>query len=192
MKIEAALKAPTGSPDTLLSIVSNLTGSEARTSRAMLPELTEKLNDIGQLNGGQIPLHGQLFAQWLHYVEPYKCMYPATVSTQANWYRLKALVTDEQKASYAATLSDAVPTAESAHSSTIITQWSNEEHLPHQDNSIQDASERIMTAKIRKPRWPLCAGRLCLRQCFLALVFFGPWRAQPFKPTATSSVRKTC
>lgn len=147
MKIEAALQAPTGSATTLLSIVSNLTGSETRKSRAMLPELSEKLNDIGQLSGGQIPLHGQLFAQWLHYVEPYKCTYPATVSAQANWYKLKALVTDEQRASYAATLSDAAPTPESAESN-IITQWTNEESLPHQDDSIRDASERIETSKV--------------------------------------------
>eukprot|EP00930_Biecheleria_cincta_P068527 TRINITY_DN5600_c0_g1_i1.p1 TRINITY_DN5600_c0_g1~~TRINITY_DN5600_c0_g1_i1.p1 ORF type:complete len:891 (+),score=208.96 TRINITY_DN5600_c0_g1_i1:53-2725(+) len=149
MQIEAALKAPTGSAATLLSIVSNLTGSEERESRAMLPELAEKLNDIGQRNGGQIPLHGQLFAQWLHYVEPYKCMYPATVSTQANWYKLKALVTDEQRASYAATLSDAASSpASAAHSNLIITQWSDEEHVPHQDNSIQDAIDKNMLVKV--------------------------------------------
>merc|ERR1719498_453698 len=35
-----------------------------------------KLVDIASRSNGKVPLHGRLFAQWLHYVFPQQCPYP--------------------------------------------------------------------------------------------------------------------
>merc|ERR1719237_1259013 len=38
--------------------------------------LTGKLSAIAAQNRGRVPLHGRLFAQWLHFAFPYECPYP--------------------------------------------------------------------------------------------------------------------
>merc|ERR1719265_2756807 len=38
--------------------------------------LRQKLDDMASLHKGEIPLHGRLMAQWLHYVFPHDCPYP--------------------------------------------------------------------------------------------------------------------
>merc|ERR1719191_2715136 len=35
-----------------------------------------KLEEIGAHHDGKVPLHGRLFAQWLHYAFPRDCPYP--------------------------------------------------------------------------------------------------------------------
>merc|ERR1711869_78932 len=38
--------------------------------------LTLQLEQVAKTNGGTVPLHGRLFAQWLHYVFPRVCPFP--------------------------------------------------------------------------------------------------------------------
>merc|ERR1719221_1920872 len=38
--------------------------------------LQKRLDDIANQHGGTIPLHGRLFAQWLHHAYPRECPYP--------------------------------------------------------------------------------------------------------------------
>merc|ERR1719428_2549109 len=44
------------------------------------PEISDalvgQLDKIASAHGGQVPLHGRLFAQWLHYVFPQQCPFP--------------------------------------------------------------------------------------------------------------------
>lgn len=39
-------------------------------------ELQERISVIAGKNGGQVPLHGSMFAQWLHYAFPLDCPHP--------------------------------------------------------------------------------------------------------------------
>eukprot|EP00440_Ansanella_granifera_P059556 gb/GFBE01064547.1/.p1 GENE.gb/GFBE01064547.1/~~gb/GFBE01064547.1/.p1 ORF type:complete len:834 (+),score=236.79 gb/GFBE01064547.1/:1-2502(+) len=130
-QIEAVVKAPTASAATLLSAVAEITRDGTQESRAMTPELVQRLHSIEQLSGGNIPLHGRLFAQWLHYVEPFKCAFPLEARAQVNWVQMNRIVDLKEKESYVETLGDAAP---NTASDTIITQWSNEELLPLQDD----------------------------------------------------------
>ena len=47
-------------------------------------KLVSHLEAVAEQNGGQVPLHGRLFAQWLHYVFPYECPYPQRSSELEN------------------------------------------------------------------------------------------------------------
>merc|ERR1719146_324991 len=51
--------------------------------------LHSKLDAIATVNGGQVPLHGRLMAQWLHFVFPHECPYPhlggLNPKTQEQW-----------------------------------------------------------------------------------------------------------
>jgi len=74
--LEAAIGAPEGAPEDILAIVSNLTyGLDDATPR-ITRKLKAQLQEIAQVNHGQIPLHGRLFAQWLHFVFPTECPFP--------------------------------------------------------------------------------------------------------------------
>merc|ERR1719343_1675177 len=39
-------------------------------------KLRAQLQEIAQANHGKVPLHGRLFAQWLHFVFPTECPFP--------------------------------------------------------------------------------------------------------------------
>eukprot|EP00427_Karlodinium_veneficum_P031842 CAMPEP_0169196180 /NCGR_PEP_ID=MMETSP1016-20121227/7598_1 /TAXON_ID=342587 /ORGANISM="Karlodinium micrum, Strain CCMP2283" /LENGTH=147 /DNA_ID=CAMNT_0009272745 /DNA_START=42 /DNA_END=481 /DNA_ORIENTATION=+ len=40
------------------------------------PALSDRLEDIAKGHGGLVPLHGRLFAQWMHRVYPRECPFP--------------------------------------------------------------------------------------------------------------------
>merc|ERR1719375_179697 len=77
--IEVRLQTPTASTKDVLEIVKNMTIDES-LDEEYKPEvegrLTKLLEDIAAASGGVIPLHGRLFAQWLHYVFPRECPFP--------------------------------------------------------------------------------------------------------------------
>merc|ERR1719469_679334 len=76
--VEAQIQAPTASPDQLLNLVSNLSSPSVDAPRQLQPGLVQKLHSIAARNGGAVPLHGRLFAQWLHHAFPNDCPYPST------------------------------------------------------------------------------------------------------------------
>merc|ERR1719272_1512430 len=70
-QLEAHMSAPSATP---LEII------EATESMYQSPSVTEvhrgRLEEIARLSGGKVPVHGRLFAQWLHFVFPHECPYP--------------------------------------------------------------------------------------------------------------------
>merc|ERR1740138_431828 len=44
-------------------------------------KLTKQLKEIGEMYSGSVPLHGRLFAQWLHYAFPRECPFPHKMGT---------------------------------------------------------------------------------------------------------------
>merc|ERR1719437_80515 len=74
--LEAAIGAPDGEWEDVLAVVSNFTyGLDDATPR-ITRKLRAQLQEIAQANHGKIPLHGRLFAMWLHYVFPTECPFP--------------------------------------------------------------------------------------------------------------------
>eukprot|EP00927_Polykrikos_kofoidii_P056902 TRINITY_DN509_c0_g2_i1.p1 TRINITY_DN509_c0_g2~~TRINITY_DN509_c0_g2_i1.p1 ORF type:complete len:601 (-),score=97.11 TRINITY_DN509_c0_g2_i1:84-1781(-) len=73
--LEGALGGPVAEPDRILHLVGNMTNFEddAPVIDALL---LRQLERIAHLHGGKIPLHGRLFAQWLHFVFPAECPFP--------------------------------------------------------------------------------------------------------------------
>merc|ERR1719343_1021992 len=45
------------------------------------PNLHDRLGEIAAKHDGLVPLHGRLFAQWLHHVYPLECPYPHEAGT---------------------------------------------------------------------------------------------------------------
>jgi len=86
-EVEEAIASPIASPDQILASLTNITtvfeGDQPPIAKG---SLSRQLEDIADLNGGKVPIHGRLFAQWLHYAYPSACPFPhksGTTSTLA-------------------------------------------------------------------------------------------------------------
>jgi diadenosine tetraphosphatase ApaH/serine/threonine PP2A family protein phosphatase len=74
--LENKIAAPDATPAQILEIVSALPSDTVQVPRALPASLAQRLHDIAAHHGGVVPLHGRLFAQWLHHAYPRECEYP--------------------------------------------------------------------------------------------------------------------
>jgi hypothetical protein len=83
-EIENAIQAPTAHPATILELVGNMT-SQTTLDHDEPPHVNKDmelhLEEAAQNHGGMVPLHGRLFAQWLHFVFPHECPFPQKVGS---------------------------------------------------------------------------------------------------------------
>jgi len=49
--------------------------------RSLSTALKSRLDEISAGHGGKVPLHGRLFAQWMHHAYPQECPYPHLADT---------------------------------------------------------------------------------------------------------------
>lgn len=125
--LERHVAAPTASPDTLLELL-------GKTSHTVFPQrLQDKLRTIASQHDGQVPLHGRLFAQWLHFAFPQECPFPsvlesATALTASQWLDSNTTASAEERMQHVtATSAVAAPSAEDHD---IEERWSDHEVLP--------------------------------------------------------------
>merc|ERR1712224_406959 len=76
-RVEEHLGGPTATPHEIVPVIlgTMYDDGEERDVKTVMP-LSKKLWEVAQHHGDQIPLHGRLFQQWLHYVKPQECPYP--------------------------------------------------------------------------------------------------------------------
>jgi len=79
-KIEAHLAAPLASPDKIAAFVSTLESESQPANRTLSPQLLDLLDEVAQHHGGQVPIHGRLFSQWMHQAYPRECNHPHLVT----------------------------------------------------------------------------------------------------------------
>merc|ERR1719210_235505 len=69
-ELEGSIQAPAATPERIFQVVQKLASSEVSA------DLVTKLRLISEQNSGEVPLHGRLFAQWLHLAFPHDCPFP--------------------------------------------------------------------------------------------------------------------
>jgi len=89
-ELEGRVKAPAASPERLLGLVSRMSSSSVDAPRRLSGSLSGRLHSIAAENGGEVPLHGRLFAQWMHRAFPHECAHPhvaedVKVLTTSHW-----------------------------------------------------------------------------------------------------------
>merc|ERR1740121_1697337 len=129
--VESAVGAPVASVEELLLVAGRLTNGD--DDRAKIDaSLISQLHRIADTHGGKVPLHGRLFAQWLHYAFPRDCPFPQKAGTAVDLspmqYGESFAVSEEEV--MAATETD----FKAAELNTSIdqwqmSQWSEEEEL---------------------------------------------------------------
>lgn len=74
--LERKLAAPTASPQQIIDEVSRLASETVAAPRELSWPLRARLVEIAERHGGNVPLHGRLFAQWMHHAYPRECPLP--------------------------------------------------------------------------------------------------------------------
>jgi hypothetical protein len=72
--LEQTIGAPEAKPSHIATLISKLSSSSVAAPRQLSAELLRRLDEIG--SGGNVPLHGRLFAQWMHHAYPLECPFP--------------------------------------------------------------------------------------------------------------------
>jgi len=74
--LETRIGRPSAPPAEIVSIIAGLPSSTVSGNRDLPSWLLHRLDEVASHHNGQVPLHGRLFAQWMHYAYPRECPYP--------------------------------------------------------------------------------------------------------------------
>merc|ERR1719446_137019 len=81
--LENDIKAAEAPAARIATLVASLPSSTVTAPRELPATLRRRLDEIADTHGGTIPLHGRLFAQWMHHAFPRECQYPHVSGTTA-------------------------------------------------------------------------------------------------------------
>jgi len=68
-------------PEKIIELVAALPSATTQAPRHLSVSVVKRLNEIADTHGGRVPLHGRLFAQWMHHAYPRECPFPAEAGT---------------------------------------------------------------------------------------------------------------
>lgn len=80
-QLELAVGEPVAEPRQLLELVSRMHSDTVDAPRNLSSVLLSRLEEIASHHGGRVPLHGRLFAQWMHHAFPRECPFPHFAGT---------------------------------------------------------------------------------------------------------------
>lgn len=72
-KLETAIGSPTADPGRITDVIAAINSSTVSAPRELSVVLMKRLSEIANRNAGLVPLHGHLFAQWMHRAFPHEC-----------------------------------------------------------------------------------------------------------------------
>jgi len=79
--LERSIEGPVAEPARLAQAVSALPSDTVDAPRSLPQAQLDRLQAIAGIHEGVVPLHGRLFAQWMHHAYPRECPYPHTAGT---------------------------------------------------------------------------------------------------------------
>ena len=80
-KLESQLKTSMAEPARILQLVTDMSSDTVAAPRSLSQALQTRLQEVANLHGGKVPIHGRLFAQWMHHAFPRECPYPHEFGT---------------------------------------------------------------------------------------------------------------
>merc|ERR1712194_867330 len=79
--VEGSVASASASPARIADVISALSSDTVDAPRNLSSILRGRLDEIAQQNGGEVPLHGRLFSQWMHHAYPRECPFPHVSGT---------------------------------------------------------------------------------------------------------------
>jgi len=80
-QLERDVGAPSATPSELGPLVAAMPSATTPARGSLPATLLRRLDEVAEGNGGRVPLHGRLFAQWLHHAFPRECPFPHVAGT---------------------------------------------------------------------------------------------------------------
>merc|ERR1719277_575835 len=80
-QLEQRIAAPQALPTAIINAISMIPSATMPSNRTIAHWLQLRLEEVASHHGGLVPLHGRLFAQWLHYASPRECQFPHVAGT---------------------------------------------------------------------------------------------------------------
>lgn len=139
-EVERRIAAPTATPEMLAKVMVDVPSPTVKVPRGLPRALRERLDEIAEHHGGQVPLHGRLFSQWLHHAFPRECPYPHTAGdtnpqTPDEWMAdgKEVLATAAERKQHTAARGASAPRADSNDADFPMegVPWSQIEELVH-------------------------------------------------------------
>eukprot|EP00931_Biecheleriopsis_adriatica_P113721 TRINITY_DN8887_c1_g1_i1.p1 TRINITY_DN8887_c1_g1~~TRINITY_DN8887_c1_g1_i1.p1 ORF type:complete len:565 (-),score=116.06 TRINITY_DN8887_c1_g1_i1:30-1724(-) len=75
-QLEQKIGSHEAEPEEILKVIASTASPGTFRNQSLAPALQKRLAEIASHHRGKVPLHGRLFAQWLHHVYPRECPYP--------------------------------------------------------------------------------------------------------------------
>lgn len=136
-ELEVAIGGPAAPPEQIMELIGNMSNAHSREldeeeAPKLQGSLQRQLEQIAATHGGLIPVHGRLFAQWLHYVFPRECPFPHKAGSTSqvrprSFTGENYIVTEEDRLKHAETIPWVVNVDKEAMQ--WMSQWSHEEEL---------------------------------------------------------------
>eukprot|EP00927_Polykrikos_kofoidii_P024663 TRINITY_DN22383_c0_g1_i1.p1 TRINITY_DN22383_c0_g1~~TRINITY_DN22383_c0_g1_i1.p1 ORF type:complete len:622 (-),score=79.08 TRINITY_DN22383_c0_g1_i1:247-2007(-) len=184
-EIEAEVQSPIATVEQLLDVVDQMTLTLDDDKVRVPSILRSQLKDIATTHQGIVPIHGRLFAQWLHYVFPRDCPFPhkagVVSSVTALEFGERSMLTKDELSSHAyQSFSDNDQAQRIAQDGEeFMALWSEEEDLVSSSLRLQAPWEpSFLTVSVRA----VGGGVLALLVMVLAMVL----------KTASASGGKSC
>merc|ERR1719493_88304 len=96
-QLERNIANPVAPPQKVAELVSAMPSDTVSAPRNISEPMRRRLDDIARRHGGNIPLHGRLFAQWMHHAFPNECSYPhMTGSLESPVNPIEWMLTEEE------------------------------------------------------------------------------------------------
>jgi hypothetical protein len=135
--LESGIRAPTAKPDAIWKLVANLPSSVVGASHELPHQLLERLEEISAKHNGKVPIHGRLFAQWLHHAYPRDCPYPHAKGTTRpqtadEWIAetgKESSHTREEMEQFVKTAAEFEVTDDGDITNAVVLPWSDDEEL---------------------------------------------------------------
>lgn len=131
-EIEQKIGAPRAQPHEIMAIASDIDSPTVESPRNLSASLVRRLNEVADSHGGKVPLHGRLFAQWLHHAFPRECPYPQVLNAHNAWMardRSGEKVAEDQMLMHAEKSSPRIDEHDALLDTTELLPWSDEEIL---------------------------------------------------------------
>merc|ERR1719488_193676 len=80
-QLEKDFASPDASPADIATRVADMSSSSVTAPRSLSAPLLQKLDQIAEDHHGTVPLHGRMFAQWMHHAFPRECPFPHVAGT---------------------------------------------------------------------------------------------------------------
>jgi hypothetical protein len=143
-ELEKKIGAPQATPERIASVISSIGTSTVSAPRTLPEKMLARLDMVAERTGGEVPLYGRLFSQWLHFAFPRECPYPHTTGSTTpmapsdyltetaerssmSWKELQQYVKESGTTSAEEESSEAV-TAENGEEA-LLQQWLDEEEI---------------------------------------------------------------